>query len=303
MWFGLCDTTQSVSPLCRISQHLQASVHTHMSGNCWDTFAPVPSPKLPGVLEALCDHRLWPHYPRDPAGDCQRCHGASLAVALTVTCVHNSDELSASTGCSSGLRISVGDVDSGSDGWRICEVELCLTHLAVCVFVFTGSALVLLFCVVSCSQTSWAETRAPLPQPSPSVREMPVFPTNFPNVGNEQLPAVSIFLKRFQNSFFSSSNYYGYCYHVTGHIRQSFKDSSFIVRNIDHPKCVETKWWYNSRICHNLEYQRSYFPKKKCNLENPDRIYRGYAVREIHLSLSLYSCNLSPWRPCISGPR
>lgn len=83
-------------------------------------------------------------------------------------------------------------MDSGSERRRISEVELCLTHLAVWMFVFTCSALVLLLCVVSCSQTSQAETRAPLPQPAPPVQEMLAFtffffPINFPDVGDEQL--------------------------------------------------------------------------------------------------------------------
>lgn len=119
----------------------------------------------------------------------------------------------------------VDDVDSGSERWRISEVELSLTHLDVCMFVFTCSALVLLFCVVSCSQTSQAEIRASLPQPAPPVQEMPAFTLfffaiNFPTVDREQLSGVSIFLKRFRSSSFSSSYYYCYCYHVTGHRRQ-----------------------------------------------------------------------------------
>lgn len=173
--FGLCDRTHSMPPLCRISQHLQASVHTHTSGSCCGTFALVPSQRLAGVLAALCDHKPWPHHPRDPAGDCQGCLSTSLFVRvrfllpLAAAPARESASLQRCRWC--GLWTSA--------------VELGLTPPTVCMFAFTCSALVLLLCVVSCSQ------RTPLPQPAPPVRELPAFTfffflINFPNVGDQQ---------------------------------------------------------------------------------------------------------------------
>lgn len=92
-----------------ISKRLFTHTHTHMSGNCCGTFAPVPSLTLAGVLAALCDHKPWPHHPRDPAGDCQGCHGTSPFVALTVRVTFLLPRAAAQAWRISG----VDDVDSG----------------------------------------------------------------------------------------------------------------------------------------------------------------------------------------------
>lgn len=69
--------------------------------------APVPSPRLAGVLAARCDHKPWPRHPGDAAGGCQGCRGTAIVFASGIVCVQNDVERSASTGRSSGLRITV----------------------------------------------------------------------------------------------------------------------------------------------------------------------------------------------------
>lgn len=108
-------------------------------------------------LAMLCDHKPWPDHPRDPAGYCQIGHHTAVIVGSLTACIQSRNwllfgqseesygDLAApfhprpENSCRCGISFLIKEWMFG----EIFEAEGQLCFLAVLVFVFTCSALVL----------------------------------------------------------------------------------------------------------------------------------------------------------------